>query len=62
MELKQQKLQPFGGVNIIFSGDFRQLEPVGQEQQTIFNAKGSEMETLMNSYIELRGLHRFARD
>ena len=33
--LKQNQTKPFGGINIVFSGDFRQLEPVG-EKKTVY--------------------------
>jgi PIF1-like helicase len=60
--LKQNSREPFGGVHIIFSGDFRQLEPIGNAQTTIFNARDSELENWINCYIELNGTHRFAAD
>ena len=32
--LKQNQNKPFGGINIVFSGDMRQLEPVGADKKT----------------------------
>jgi hypothetical protein len=47
---------------MIFSGDFRQLEPIGNAQTTIFSTDNSELENWINCYIELNGTHRFAAD
>ena len=34
--LKQNQTKPFGGINIVFSGDFRQLEPVGENKKPVY--------------------------
>ena len=49
----------FGGTNIIFSGDFSQLEPVGEGNSLIY-AEGHARDlwhNAVNCYIELKGLH-----
>jgi PIF1-like helicase len=60
--LKQNLQEPFGGVHMIFSGDFRQLEPIGNSQLTLFSTNNSELENWINCYIELNGTHRFSAD
>ena len=34
--LKQNQTKPFGGINIVFSGDMRQLEPVGENKKPVY--------------------------
>ena len=34
--LKQNHNKPFGGINIVFSGDMRQLEPVGADKKPVY--------------------------
>ena len=62
-KLKQDINKKFGGLNIIFSGDFRQLEPVGRGKLPIY--KDDECPYFIewiNCYIELNGMHRFKKD
>ena len=62
-KLKQDINMKFGGLNIIFSGDFRQLEPVGRGKLPIY--KDDECPYFVewvNCYIELNGMHRFKKD
>ena len=62
-KLKQEINKKFGGLNIIFSGDFWQLEPVGGGKLPIY--KDDECPYFIdwvNCYKELNGTHRFKRD
>ena len=62
-KLKQEINKKFGGLNIIFSGDFWQLEPVGRGKLPIY--KDDECPYFIdwvNCYIELNGMHRFKKD
>ena len=62
-KLKQQMNKKFGGLNIIFSGDFWQLEPVGRGKLLIY--KDNECPYFVqwvNCYIDLNGMHRFKKD
>jgi len=49
----------FGGKHIVFAGDFRQLDPIGKEP---LYATYYKLEHKVNSYLELRGNHRFKDD
>ena len=56
-------LLPFGGINVIFCGDLRQLEPIEGKPLYYKNDKfASEFKNSINCYIELNGKHRFAED
>ena len=33
---KTNQTKPFGGINIVFSGDMRQLEPVGENKKPVY--------------------------
>lgn len=57
----RQNLTPFGGVNIVFSGDFRQLEPFGNSKP-LYEERCDIFENSINCYLELKGMHRFAGD
>ncbi len=66
VERRLQKLgrqnEFYGSFNMVFVGDFRQLEPVKNSKGAIYkNYKTSEWE-ILNSYIELKGQFRFASD
>jgi hypothetical protein len=52
----------FGGMNILFCGDFRQLEPVaGKPLYTPHHGDKTWLHSI-NSYVELLGSHRFQDD
>jgi hypothetical protein len=52
---------PYGGFHILFTGDFCQLAPVGQD--TIFNDEYfRQWNDFINCYIELKGMFRFKED
>ena len=62
-KLKQEINKKFGGLNIIFSGDFRQLEPVGRGKLPIYKDKNCPyFIDWVNCYIEQNGMHRFKKD
>ena len=60
--LKQNSDQPYGGIDIIFSGDLRQLEPVGEGKKAIYDSNCAQFKGWVNCFTELKGLHRFNRD
>jgi hypothetical protein len=50
--------EPFGDMNIVFLGDFHQLEPVGGN--ALYNHQNSlHWEQALNCMVELEGTHRF---
>ena len=58
------RAKPFGGYSIIFSGDFRQLEPVGStELDLLFSSLSSKhWDNCINAIIILDNNHRFKED
>lgn len=53
----------FGGVHMIFSGDFSQLEPPGPGRKPIYDVDPiPEFQGAVNCFIELKGMHRFCND
>ena len=60
--LKQQLYKPYGGLNIVFAGDYRQLEPVGAYQQPVYKEHCKELVDYTNCFIELDGMHCFKQD
>ena len=60
--LKQQLNSKYGGLSIIFSGDFRQMEPIGAFKKPVYEENCPEFRDWVNCYIELTGMHRFKED
>ena len=61
-KLKQDINKKFSGLNIIFSGDFRQLEPVGRGKLPIYKDNNCPyFIDWVNCYIELNSMHRFKK-
>ena len=60
--LKQQLTLRYGGLSIIFSGDMRQLEPVGPSKKPVYKEDCPEFKDWVNCFIELKGMHRFSCD
>ena len=58
------RAKPFGGFSTIFSGDFRQLEPVGStEIDLLFSSLSSKpWDNCINAIIILENDHRFKED
>ena len=52
----------YGGFNVIFVGDFRQLDPVGRGLKIYQDLLCPEWYDAINGYIELTGMYRFADD
>ena len=52
----------FGGIHVIFAGDFRQLEPVSGKPLYSENHSDKKWLHSINSYVELRGTWRFKDD
>ena len=61
-KLKQEINKKFGGLNVIFSGDFWQLELVGRGKSPIYKDECPYFIDWVNCYIELNGMHRFKKD
>ena len=54
---------PFGGMSIIFSGDFRQLEPGQTDSQLLYTTHSNMyFENLLNAALILENKHRFKED
>ena len=60
--LRQQLHLRYGGLSIVFSGDMRQLEPVGASKKPVYEENCPEFKDWVNCFIELTGLHRFKND
>lgn len=60
--LKDNQGQSYGGLNIIYCGDFRQLESCNESETRIYESFLHQFEGLINCYIELNSLHRFKDD
>jgi hypothetical protein len=61
LQILKQKHTLYGGVNILFAGDFRQLEPVGAFP--IYKiAHDKFFKPQINAFMELNGKHRFKKD
>ena len=52
----------YGGLHVLFCGDFRQLEPI--TGTPLYSSKGTDKNWVnsINCYLELQGLHRFQSD
>ena len=61
-KLKHQLHKPYGGLDIVFAGDFRQLEPVGKGKKAVYKENCPEFKDWVNCFVELSGLHRFKDD
>lgn len=60
-ELKEQPNKRFGGIPVIFAGDFTQLKPVGANPIYLFTDFDIWYDWV-NTFIELRSNHRFKHD
>ena len=60
--LKDEHNQPYGGLNIIFVGDMKQLEPHRKSGELLYEKHIPVFHSLLNCYIELNGMRRFKGD
>jgi hypothetical protein len=60
-QLKEARLQKYGGLHIVFIGDFAQLEPVSGKP-LYYETNFPLWHDWVNCYIELQGQHRFQND
>jgi hypothetical protein len=60
--LKEKRHSRYGGLHVIYAGDFRQLEPPGQGGQPLYEEQCQQFSDWINCYIELKGKHRFKQD
>jgi len=59
--LKEARSKKYGGLNIVFAGDFRQLKPVGEK--SLYEDTGlAQWHDWVNCFIKLCGNHRFGND
>ena len=59
--LKDDRFKAFGGLNMVYAGDFSQLEPVGRN--AVYKEDDCpEFFAQLNTFIELDGRHRFRDD
>ena len=58
--LKQSWRTRYGGINVVFSGDFRQMEPI--RAAPIYAEECEPFENWTNCFIELTGTHRSFKD
>jgi len=62
-ELMCNRFKAFGGLNIVFAGDYSQLEPPGPGRKPIYSTNGCpSFNAQLETYIELDGKHRFRKD
>ena len=61
-ELKRSHADLFGGMNILFCGDFRQLEPCRGSPLYSQNDNDKKWSNSLNCYLELKGMFRFEQD
>ena len=61
-KLKQEINKKFGDLEIIFSGDFWQLEPAGRGKSPIYKDDCAYFIDWVKCYIELNGMDRFKKE
>ena len=54
--------QAFGGIHIVFAGDYSQLEAIGSIPVYSEDAENNILEVHLNCFMELKGKHRFKDD
>lgn len=57
----QEHYKKYGGQNVVFAGDFSQMEPV-QGTPVYKKDRVQEFQDFVNCYVELDGMHRFRTD
>ena len=58
--LRDEPGKRYGGVHMVFAGDYRQLEPV--RGTPIYKSDKIRIREFVNVYLELNGMHRFKED
>ena len=64
-DLMRNPFKPFGKLNIVFAGDYSQLEPPGETRVPIYKESSDGCASFngqLTTYIELDGKHRFNKD
>ena len=54
-----ERNKPYGGLSVIFAGDFWQLEPKEGEDNLLFQKEATDWENMLNVIIMLQSQHRF---
>ena len=62
MSFMDNRFEYYGGLNIVFAGDYSQLEPVGRDPVYKDGHFCPEFHGALNAYIELDGKWRFVKD
>ena len=60
--LREKISHKYGGLHVIFAGDFRQLEPPGKFDVPVYQDHCLEFQDWVNCYITLNGKYRFKND
>jgi hypothetical protein len=58
--LKENQYTTYGGLHIVLCGDLRQLPPI--KAKPLYSSHCPHFTYAINTYIELRGMHRFRDD
>ena len=61
-DLMRRNSSIFGGLNVLFCGDFRQLEPCSGDPLYSPKVVNKKWINSINCYVELHGMHRFSDD
>jgi hypothetical protein len=56
----EKRYKPYGGCNVVFCGDFHQMEPVGRLPIYV-GERTAQFNTFVNGFIELDGMHRYTK-
>ena len=57
-DLRECRTDPYGGMHVIFVGDFRKLEPIGKASSAIFhNLNSPSWIHAVNTYVEMMGMY-----
>lgn len=60
--LTNKSYRKYGGMNIVFAGDYSQLDPVRAKEKIWERRDVPEFHQYLNCFIELNGKHRFHKD
>ena len=58
-QIKQNDVEPYGGITVCFAGDFSQLEPINKKDAIYKGTPIDAWHTWINAFVELDGTHRF---